>query len=407
MNENNVYYSVATISDRGLSQKRPLNEDSFFTDPERGLFAVADGVGGANAGEVASSTAMEVLSEAFRHHIPATEDEELMELAIQKANSSIYQMAREHPKLSMMATTIAALHLDGMMATIGHVGDSRIYRLTPGGKLYRETRDHSVVEEEVRAGRMTPEQALYHPSRNVISRALGAEETVEVDMKTIEVVDGTTFLLCSDGITRHISDDELRELIVSYDDLDSVCQMLKSLCYERGAEDNLTAVIVRVKGTAAAETTDEGVVAERTISTTASAIAADTAPLSVPLPKDTVPLETAPLETLPLPETAPLEPSHISPQMQPTAGITEFDFQHFTEKSTVSQTDAPVTKESVVTFEEKPKKEGSFVWSAVKFILVLILLLLVAAGAFFAGMKYQERSKSTNPSPQGTVGSQQ
>ena len=118
-------------------------------------------------------------------------------------------MSREHPKFSMMATTIVALHVDGLRATIGHVGDSRLYSLRPDGTLRRETDDHSVVEEEVRAGRMTAEQAVNHPSRNVISRALGAEASVEVDMKTIEVESGTTFLLCSDGITRHIPDGEL------------------------------------------------------------------------------------------------------------------------------------------------------------------------------------------------------
>src|SRR2546428_12142327 len=190
---------VASVTDRGLSEKRPLNEDSFLADPERGIFAVADGVGGAEAGEVAFQTAVEVLDEAFRHRVSDGEDvEDLMELAIQRANSSIHQMAAEHPRFSMMATTIVSLHIEGNRATIGHVGDSRLYRISPDGGLHRETRDHSVVEEEVRAGRMTPEQALNHPSKNVISRALGAEDSVEVDMKTIEVADGTTFLLCSD-----------------------------------------------------------------------------------------------------------------------------------------------------------------------------------------------------------------
>ena len=138
-----------------------------------------------------------------------------MELAIQRANTSIHQMAHEHPRFSMMATTIVALHVDGLRATIGHVGDSRLYRLTPNGELRRETEDHSIVEEEVRAGRMTPEQAANHPSKNVISRALGAEASVEVDMKTIEIEDGTSFLLCTDGITRHLPDNELRDLMVS------------------------------------------------------------------------------------------------------------------------------------------------------------------------------------------------
>ncbi|HEY0003590.1 MAG TPA: PP2C family serine/threonine-protein phosphatase [Pyrinomonadaceae bacterium] len=244
--EKEVRVEAASVSDRGLSEKRPLNEDSYFADAERRIFAVADGVGGANAGEVASQTAVEVLNEAFRHNLDDADIEDLMELAIQRANASIHRMAQEQPKFAMMATTVAALHLDGRVATIGHVGDSRVYRLTPDGRLLRETVDHSVVEEEVRAGRMTAAQAANHPSRNVISRALGAEEGVDVDLKTIEVEEGTTFLLCSDGITRHLSDDEIRELLSGNDSLDSICEEMKRRCYERGAEDNLTAVIVRV-----------------------------------------------------------------------------------------------------------------------------------------------------------------
>src|SRR5918912_3470150 len=205
----------SALTDRGLNDRRPLNEDAFLHDRERSIFAVADGVGGAEAGEVASQTAIEVLDEAFRHQVDGTDVEDLMELAIQRANASIHQMAQEHAKFSMMATTIVALHLKGNIATFGHVGDSRLYRLTPDGQLHRETEDHSIVEEEVRAGRMTPEQAANHPSKNVISRALGAEESVEADMKVIEVDDGSAFLLCTDGITRHIPDYELRDLLTS------------------------------------------------------------------------------------------------------------------------------------------------------------------------------------------------
>ncbi|MDQ5844467.1 MAG: protein phosphatase 2C domain-containing protein [Acidobacteriota bacterium] len=239
----------AAVTDRGLSPKRPLNEDSFLADSDRGIFAVADGVGGAEAGEVASQTAIEVLDEAFRHQLEGADIEDLMELAIQRANASIYQMAQEHAKFSMMATTIVALHLKGNVANIGHVGDSRLYRLTPAGQLIRETADHSVVEEEVRAGRMTEEQAANHPSKNVISRALGAESDVEVDMKVIEVDDGTQFLLCTDGITRHIPDHELRQVLLAYDVLTDACAELKRRCFDRGAEDNLTAVLISV-GTA-------------------------------------------------------------------------------------------------------------------------------------------------------------
>lgn len=248
MSQNAKAFSVqaASLSDRGLNERRPLNEDSFLADNERSIFAVADGVGGAEAGEVASQTAIEVLSEAFRHQTEGADVEDLMELAIQRANASIHQMAQEHAKFSMMATTIVALHLKGNVATIGHVGDSRLYRLSPDGHLHRETQDHSIVEEEVRAGRMTPEQAANHPSKNVISRALGAEEVVDVDMKTMEVEDGTEFVVCTDGITRHVSDNEIRHLLILNDDLDSVCNQLKEICFERGAEDNLTVVLVRV-----------------------------------------------------------------------------------------------------------------------------------------------------------------
>ena len=236
----------SALSDRGLNERRPLNEDAFLHDRERSIFAVADGVGGAEAGEVASQTAIEVLDEAFRHQTESADVEDLMELAIQRANASIHQMAQEHAKFSMMATTIVALHLKDNIATFGHVGDSRLYRLSPDGKLHRETEDHSIVEEEVRAGRMTPEQAANHPSKNVISRALGAEQAVDVDMKVMEVEEGTEFLLCTDGITRHITDNEIRQLMVVTNNTDELCNELKQRCYERGAEDNLTVVVVRV-----------------------------------------------------------------------------------------------------------------------------------------------------------------
>jgi protein phosphatase len=116
------------ISDRGLNERRPLNEDSFLADSTRRIFVVADGVGGAEAGEVASKTAVEVLDEAFRHQEEGADIEDLMELAIQRANASIHQMAQDNARFSMMATTVVALHLKGNVATIGHVGDSRLYR---------------------------------------------------------------------------------------------------------------------------------------------------------------------------------------------------------------------------------------------------------------------------------------
>jgi protein phosphatase len=249
--ENNFQIASAAVSDIGLNEKRPQNEYSYLEMPQRGVFAVADGVGGAQAGDVASQMAMEILGEAFANFNDGGDAEELMKLAIERANGAIYQMSHELPQLSTMATTLVALHVSGNIATIGHVGDSRMYRLDGNGSLLRETQDHSIVEEEVRAGRMTVEQAANHPSRNVISRALGAEATVEIDMKTIMFEPETAFLLCSDGITRHINDFEIRELLTLDTGPADICARMKRICYERGAEDNLTAVVVKISAESA------------------------------------------------------------------------------------------------------------------------------------------------------------
>jgi serine/threonine protein phosphatase PrpC len=350
---NNI--DVGSISDRGLSDKRPLNEDSFLADGERGIFVVADGVGGADAGEVASQTAVDVLNEAFRQKITDGEDvEDLMELAIQRANSSIHQMALDNTRFSMMATTVVALHLEGNRATIGHVGDSRLYRLTPDGKLHRETEDHSIVEEEVRAGRMTPEQAANHPSKNVISRALGAEASVEADMKVIEVADGSAFLLCSDGITRHIPDNELRELLSSGHKPAEVCEEMKRRCYQRGAEDNLTAVIVQV-GTPVFT----------------SEVAADEE-------------RTKSFERFDAPT-----PDMPNISAEPKTTLTPASRVAFPGPSATESTSSPV--------KVAPQKSGG---SAVLRFFVFILFLAVAGGAFYGGMRYQQQRSTQNAAAQ-------
>ena len=250
--DNTFVIRSASVSDRGLSEKRPQNEDSYLEIDQIGIFAVADGVGGANAGEVASQMAVEILGEAFTNFPEGSDVEHVMKAALEQANSAIHQMSNDLSQLSKMATTVVALHVNGNIATIGHVGDSRLYRLDPEGTLFRETDDHSMVAEEVRAGRMTEEQAENHPSKNIISRALGAEPTVEVDLKTIMVEPNTRFLLCSDGVTRHIGDIELAELLSSNEDAETICSQIKTICFQRGAEDNLTAVIVEVGAAKAA-----------------------------------------------------------------------------------------------------------------------------------------------------------
>ncbi|MDH3493410.1 MAG: protein phosphatase 2C domain-containing protein, partial [Acidobacteriota bacterium] len=267
MTETSTKLRSAAVSDRGLSEKRPQNEDSHLCLEDSGLFAVADGVGGAQAGDVASEMAVEILAEAFINLNEDGDAEDRMRQAIEKANSAIYQMSRDLPQLSTMATTLVAVHLSGNIATIGHVGDSRLYRLDTAGSLFRETQDHSVVEEEVRAGRMTREQAATHPSRNVISRALGADESVEIDMKTIMFETNSTFLVCSDGVTRHISEDELREMLFLEDDPVEICRVIKETCYARGAEDNLTAVVIKAAGASVGQFQPAPAVEEETVAT--------------------------------------------------------------------------------------------------------------------------------------------
>ena len=252
--ENSFRIESAAVSDRGLSEKRPQNEDSFLEINQKGIFAVADGVGGAQAGEVASQMAVEILGEAFTNRTIGSDAEQMMRAALVQANSAIHQMSNDLEQLSKMATTVVALHIEGNIATIGHVGDSRLYRLDSAGTIHRETDDHSMVGEEVRAGRMTEEQAENHPSRNIISRALGAEATVQIDLKTIMIESNSTFLLCSDGVTRHIRDAELAELLVLPETTDDICLRIKEICYDRGAEDNLTAVIVKLTASGGSET---------------------------------------------------------------------------------------------------------------------------------------------------------
>lgn len=251
--ETNFKITSGAISDRGLSEKRPQNEDSYLEMVKSGIYAVADGVGGAQAGEVASQMAVEILGEAFTNRREGDDAESVMREAIRQANTAIHQMSHELNQLSNMATTIVALHIAGNIATIGHVGDSRLYRVDRDGNLFAETADHSMVAEEVRAGRMTAEQAENHPSRNIISRALGAESNVNIDLKTIMIEPGTAFLLCSDGITRHVNDQEIKGVLTFGGSPDEICEYLKGLCYERGAEDNLTAVVIKVSTTHVAE----------------------------------------------------------------------------------------------------------------------------------------------------------
>src|SRR5574341_422986 len=205
--------TVGQITDRGLNPKRPTNEDNLLAMPERGLFLVADGVGGRLGGEVASRTVVEVFGKIFSQQHP--EDlRKVIESAIDFCNQKIFEESRSNNDLDGMATTIVLVAVEGKRAVIAHVGDSRVYRSDQKG-LICLTQDHSEVSEALRDGVTTPEQAAQPPRRNVISRAMGAEAEGEADFREIEIDERTGFLLCSDGITRHVSDGEISRLMKS------------------------------------------------------------------------------------------------------------------------------------------------------------------------------------------------
>ena len=229
------------VCDRGLNPKRPVNQDRYLALAERGLFAVFDGVGGQRAGEVASETAAETIEESLAH-ITAASSVELIRRAIQFANRDIFEMAESDPAYKTMATTVALLHIEGDRATIAHVGDSRVYRLEEG-RFSRETIDHTDYHDDLRAGVASSKRS---GGSNVINRALGVEAEVDVEIKTVHLRDGVRFLLCSDGIYRHLSDEEIARVLAQFKDPQQAADELKRIVHERGADDNLTAIVVQV-----------------------------------------------------------------------------------------------------------------------------------------------------------------
>jgi PPM family protein phosphatase len=240
---------TAGFTDPG--RKRRRNEDSFVIDPP--LFAVADGMGGAQAGEVASRLA----AAAFRefHDVDDLDPEERLAAIIQEANRRIYERAAGDAQVSGMGTTITAALVGGDALVIGHVGDSRAYRLR-SGRFEQLTDDHSLVADLVRSGRLTPEEADAHPQRSVITRALGTDREVDVDTFVVPVEAGDLFLLCSDGLTTMIEDDGIRDLLSATRDLEQAGKGLVKAANKAGGEDNITVVLFRLaEGTSDLEQT--------------------------------------------------------------------------------------------------------------------------------------------------------
>jgi PPM family protein phosphatase len=229
------------LTDTG--RRRRHNEDSYVCEPP--LFAIADGMGGAQAGEVASRLAAAVLNEGSLVDLEGDGlgEARLAEL-IQEANRRVFQRSNEDAAASGMGTTMTVALVDGDAGTvaIGHVGDSRAYRVRAGA-LEQLTEDHSLVNELLKSGRLSPEEALSHPQRSVITRAIGTEPDVDVDTFTVDAQPGDLFLLCSDGLTDMITDEEILGLVErSERDLESAARRLVEAANRSGGGDNITVV---------------------------------------------------------------------------------------------------------------------------------------------------------------------
>ena len=239
----------SVVTDTGRRRRR--NEDSYVCEPP--LFAVADGMGGAQAGEVASRLAAAVLEEADGDEL---REERIVEL-IQEANRRVYQRSSEDPTASGMGTTmtVAVTGADSTVS-IGHVGDSRAYRIR-NGALEQLTKDHSLVGELMRSGKLSPEEAESHPQRSVITRAVGTEPDVDVDTFTVDAEAGDLFLLCSDGLTDMVSDDAIQSVIAAgQGDLETVARKLVEAANSSGGEDNITVLVFEIVEAASSEAED-------------------------------------------------------------------------------------------------------------------------------------------------------
>lgn len=230
-------YAVA--SDTGRRRRR--NEDNYVVAPP--VFAVADGMGGAQAGEVASKLAATAIDDGDPGELGGLER---VDALIQEANRRVYDRATNDPAASGMGTTMTVALVEGMTVAIGHVGDSRAYLLR-GDTMEQLTEDHSLVNELLKSGKLSEEEAQAHPQKNVIIRAVGTDPDVDVDAFTIEAEEGDVFLICSDGLTDMVEDEDILDVLDRYrDDLDKAVKALVQEANRGGGEDNITAVAFRI-----------------------------------------------------------------------------------------------------------------------------------------------------------------
>jgi PPM family protein phosphatase len=287
---------VEQVGRTDVGRQRSANEDALVLRPP--FFAVADGMGGARAGEVASAIA----AEAFEGVGAADEGAEAqLTRLLREANRRIYKLAVTDESHRGMGTTLTAAKVHGGDVSVGHVGDSRAYRMRDG-ELEQITRDHSLVAELERSGQITPEAAEHHPQRSIITRALGPEPDVDVDTYTLSARDGDLFLLCSDGLTSMISDDEVAAILRIADSLEDAAKALIQAANQSGGRDNITVVMFRL-GEAGADAEEP--------TTVAGPARADDETIAGQLSTDDV--RTAATPPPPTPARGPIEPVPPAP----------------------------------------------------------------------------------------------
>jgi PPM family protein phosphatase len=230
-----------------VGRLRQRNEDSFVA--KEPLFVVADGLGGHLGGEVASRIAVDTLTSETEADGPEDGIPDRLREAVHRANEAVAERASNDPHLTGMGTTLTAVVAGSDSVYLAHVGDSRAY-LFRDGDLRQLTEDHTLVRRMVQEGRLTPEQAEIHPQRSVLTRALGIEDDLEVDQATVEVQAGDRLLLCSDGLTSMISDEDVRKILESNDDPQEASDALVEAANAAGGQDNITTVVVDVNDAA-------------------------------------------------------------------------------------------------------------------------------------------------------------
>ena len=223
-----------------IGRVRPVNEDSFYLPDEGERFcAVADGMGGHNAGEVASALAVKVFAEHMRTVGEITAAD--MQKAVEHANAEVFHEAGKCAATSGMGTTFTGLAVEGSTVHIAHVGDSRAYLLRRG-TIMQVTTDHTLVEEMVLKGMITVREARVHPKRNIITRALGTGSSVEVDLIRLELRSGDVFFLCSDGLSNHVEERDILKISHSHETWQEKLRHLAGIALENGGQDNITAM---------------------------------------------------------------------------------------------------------------------------------------------------------------------